>query len=58
MPIYEYKCDNCNRTEDHLVPITHEAKVTCDDCNAEMRRVFSFATTNMPTQAGRKMGRK
>lgn len=59
MPTYEYKCA-CGNVYTALAKFEHGAphNVTCDKCSEPMKRVYSFSTTNMPTGAGSKMGKR
>lgn len=40
MPIYDYVCDNCNLTEEHVESIDRE-QIPCGHCNGTMHRIFS-----------------
>ena len=40
MPIYDFVCDNCNLTEEHVEPVERE-QIPCGHCNGTMRRIFS-----------------
>lgn len=54
MPIYEFKCPSCKVIEGRL---DNEAP-ECVTCKVEMKRLYSFSTTKMPTGAGTKMGKR
>ncbi len=42
MPIYEYRCHNCNRRVSILVRSFSESQVTCSNCGStELERLFS-----------------
>lgn len=43
MPIYEYKCNNCNKKFEYFhKSIKSEEHVTCPQCNSsEIKKVFS-----------------
>jgi len=42
MPIYEYRCNNCNRRVSILVHSSSESTVTCPNCGSEeLNRLFS-----------------
>jgi putative FmdB family regulatory protein len=48
MPIYEYKCNNCNKKFEFFhKSINSEEQVSCPQCNSlEIKKVFSkFAAT-------------
>ncbi|MFZ5898055.1 MAG: FmdB family zinc ribbon protein [Bacillota bacterium] len=43
MPIYEYKCKDCEHKFSVLLPVTERAKVTCPKCLSDnVRREFSL----------------
>ena len=50
-PVYEYKCLKCDTVLEKERPDT---LMRCPKCNGAMKRLYSFATTNMPTGAGSK----
>lgn len=51
--MYEYKCPVCG-----VVKQTGSyAPISCRDCGVDMKRLYGFNTTNMPTNAGSKMKR-
>ena len=42
MPIYEYKCSECNKVFSKLESITNEQKVKdCPDCGGKAHRIIS-----------------
>ena len=41
VPTYEYRCDQCGLTIERLHAMDAEPQLTCPDCGAELRRVFS-----------------
>ena len=34
MPIYEYKCNNCDEIFDKLVSFSHKDEIECPECNS------------------------
>lgn len=49
MPVYEFKCGECERvTESHRTVKDRDALTVCGDCEVEMQRVFSPISFNMP----------
>jgi len=52
MPIYEFKCDECEAERELILPLSEAGKgITCD-CGQVMRRKFSPINFNIP-QTGR-----
>lgn len=49
MPIYEYKCDGCNKITTHINTIDnrHDAPL-CDSCSESTRLIISSSHFNMP----------
>lgn len=45
MPVYEYRCKDCDTTFDKLVRSSDDSSVTCKSCSSEnvRRMVSSFA---------------
>ena len=41
MPIYSYKCNNCEKIFDKFEKIGGKDKIFCTDCNSEALRIFS-----------------
>jgi putative FmdB family regulatory protein len=41
MPIYSYKCNNCEKIFDRFEKPGSNKKVLCPDCNSEALRIFS-----------------
>jgi putative FmdB family regulatory protein len=42
MPMYEYKCGSCEKTEDVIVSIDkRDEPMLCSDCDGEVFRVLS-----------------
>jgi putative FmdB family regulatory protein len=41
MPIYEYECTVCGRTQEHLLDFDHKEKVRCGFCGQIARRIIS-----------------
>lgn len=56
MPLYPFKCDKCNREEDEFQSANQEHTLLCPRCKAEMRRVFTPATTVVEFTPGWDMG--
>ena len=57
MPIYEFRCDECGRTSEHLMASGDEENIICGSCGStKMTRVlsapshFSFGTGQMPNR--------
>lgn len=46
--MYEYRCPVCKVTKETV----SAAPISCRDCGVDMKRVYGFNTTNMPTNAG------
>jgi putative FmdB family regulatory protein len=40
MPIYEYRCDKCDKTRELVASIVQKYEVTCDNCDVPMWRVW------------------
>jgi putative FmdB family regulatory protein len=40
MPIYEYRCDKCDKTKELVASIVQKYEVTCDNCDVPMWRVW------------------
>jgi putative FmdB family regulatory protein len=40
MPIYEYRCDKCDKSRELVAAIVQKYEVTCDNCNVPMWRVW------------------
>jgi putative FmdB family regulatory protein len=40
MPIYEYRCDKCDKSRELVASIVQKYEVTCDNCNVPMWRVW------------------
>lgn len=59
MAYYEYRCGSCRNKEFiQNVGGPPSEPPECTLCGETTERIYGFGTTNMPTQAGRKMGRK
>lgn len=41
MPLYDYKCEACNITEEHIHSITTTPTIKCKECNKQMVRLIS-----------------
>ncbi|HAX18544.1 MAG TPA: FmdB family transcriptional regulator [Actinobacteria bacterium] len=41
MPIYSYKCSNCEKVFDKFEKPGNNSKVICPDCGSEALRIFS-----------------
>jgi len=41
MPIYTYKCENCNRTEEYTQKINEDSKTTCSNCSGKLKKIMS-----------------
>ncbi|HHT78392.1 MAG TPA: zinc ribbon domain-containing protein [Actinobacteria bacterium] len=41
MPIYSYKCSDCEKIFDKFEKPTNSGKVKCPDCGSEALRIFS-----------------
>lgn len=49
MPIYEYKCDDCNETKEvYYKTLKDEKNPICKKCNKEMHRIISWCTFDVP----------
>jgi putative FmdB family regulatory protein len=69
MPIYEFKCDKCDRLVEHLLT-SKEAKITtvleCGKCGGAMKKIISapnhtikgFSYKNLYGLKGNKNGKK
>lgn len=56
MPLYEYRCEGCNRTVELLRTVKElDAPVRCPKCNGRMKRMFSVAGA-IKTGTGRTPG--
>jgi putative FmdB family regulatory protein len=40
MPIYEYQCEKCKKTEERLRKLSDESLVECIDCNQPMVKIL------------------
>ena len=40
MPIYEYRCDKCDKSRELVASIVQKYEVTCDNCDVPMWRVW------------------
>ena len=51
MPIFEYRCTDCNSTFELLKNISNDDKVTCPECNSSNnKKLFSsFSTSQSET---------
>ena len=41
MPIYEYKCEECNLSVEVIKPVSFNGKVPCKKCKKGMQRLIS-----------------
>lgn len=41
MPLYEYTCRSCEKTEEHLQSLGADAPGPCQACGGELRRRYS-----------------
>jgi len=41
MPIYEYRCDQCNKIFEVLQKISEEPLTTCIDCGSKLEKLVS-----------------
>ena len=41
MPIYEYECTNCGRTEEVFQKISDPVLTTCRHCNGQLKKLIS-----------------
>ena len=41
MPVYEYRCQDCGASEEHLQPMGSDAPGPCQACGGELHRRFS-----------------
>lgn len=39
MPIYDFYCDKCKKTEEKWVSIKESENIKCNKCNSKMRKV-------------------
>lgn len=63
MPLYEFRCDRCRKSIDHLMTYREvcKARVVCPYCRSTMRRVFSVGAvilkgSDWPSKALRRRG--
>ncbi len=53
MPIYEYRCQECGKVTEALVPMGGKADVTCSNCGSEkLERKFSAFATRSSSSGG------
>lgn len=52
MPIYEFKCDECEAVREVQLPMSEARQMPTCECGQKMRRKFSPINFNMP-QTGR-----
>ena len=51
MPIYDFKCDECGRVDEHLVKLSVK-NMECPECGANMSRqigIPNFSTSSLAT---------
>ena len=54
MPIYEYQCEKCHHTFDHLARNLRDTAKTCPKCGAtQLNKAFSSFAARVPTAAGK-----
>lgn len=44
MPIYEYKCKECNKIIEIVHTIDYNSGIQCKDCNAECTKLISVSS--------------
>lgn len=53
MPVYEYKCEKCEKIEDRLVSFSSADQQTCTcEENAKMERVETINSINFALKGG------
>ena len=50
MPLYEYRCGDCGREFEALVPAGRADAETCPDCGSQVRRLLSLVAA--PVRGG------
>ena len=54
MPIYEYSCNTCGHTFDHLARTLQDTAQTCPKCGAtKLHKGFSSFAARVPTAASK-----
>lgn len=41
LPLYRYKCNNCNIVFEDVLVKNSDEKISCEDCGSTCRKVFS-----------------
>jgi putative FmdB family regulatory protein len=44
MPIYEYTCENCNKTTEHIHKYNEAPAIICETCKQECKRIISLSS--------------
>ena len=47
MPIYEYKCEQCGKTEEVLQKISEDPLTTCEHCSGKLHKLISHSTFHL-----------
>ena len=50
MPIYEFRCDDCEHIQDVVLGFEAPKKVICDKCGKQMFRVWTATPTHFKGQ--------
>jgi len=47
MPIYEYKCEQCGKTEEVLQKISEAPLTTCEHCSGKLHKLISHSAFHL-----------
>jgi putative FmdB family regulatory protein len=47
MPIYEYKCEQCGKTDEVLQKISEAPLTTCEHCSGKLHKLISHSTFHL-----------
>jgi putative FmdB family regulatory protein len=47
MPIYEYECENCGKTEEHLQKFSDAPITTCMRCGGNLHKLISQSSFHL-----------
>lgn len=47
MPIYEYECENCGKTEEHLQKFSDAPMTTCIKCGGNLHKLISQSSFHL-----------
>ena len=50
MPIYEYKCQSCEKITEKITSSTHK-EIVCPNCGAQAKRIVSIFSGQSDTSA-------